>query len=151
MKIATVALAPVAIMMLANCTGSTNPAEATLFDNIANLQSGEYDSQLAAKEAQAQAIINANNATEGRINQMESQRASNAAVIASLRGQVADLRAEIGAAKGKMSGNAAATAQLNSLDSQAIAVQRDVEAGGDAEIARAELSRIRSAVRALSA
>lgn len=151
MKLAKFALTPAAFLILANCTGSTNPAEAGLFDNIANLQSGEYDRQIAAKEAQAQAIINANNATEARIGNMENQRSNNAALIATLRGQVAELRAEIGNAKASQAGNAAVIAQLDSLDSQAVAVQRDVEAGGDAGIARAELNRIRSAVRALSA
>jgi predicted nucleic acid-binding Zn-ribbon protein len=141
---------PLGLVVLSNCTGTTDPGDATVFDNIANLSSGEYDRQLATKEAEAQAIINANNATQARITNLDAQRASNASTIASLQSQVASVRAEIAAARSRASGNAAATAQLANLEGQLSAVQRDVSSGGDAGIARAELSRIRSAVRALS-
>lgn len=135
---------------LANCTGTTDPRDANIFDNVANLSSGEYDRQIEAKNREADAIIAANNATQGRIQNLEGQRAANAAAISSLRGEVASLRAQIAAARASAAGDPAKTAQLAALESQAVAVERDVSGGGDASIARAELGRIRSAVRALS-
>ena len=132
---------------LAGCTGSTDPATATLFDNVRNLNSGEYDRQIYAKRAEANSIIAANDRSRANIARMESQRSANASTIASLRGQVASLRSQIASAKAS---NPGAAAQLNALNSQVSAVQSDVSAGGDPSVASAELARIRRAVVALS-
>lgn len=135
---------------LVACTGDTDPLTANVFDNIANIESGEYDNQIAAREAEAQAIINANNQSRGRINNLENQRAANVSTIASLRGDIATARAEIAQARARLAGNQAATARLAQLEGQVSAVQSDASSGGDPTVARAELGRIRAAVRALS-
>ena len=142
------ALSPVLALGLSACTGSTDPATATLFDNIRNLNSGEYTRQINAKQSQANALRGANARSRANIARMESQRAANASTIASLRGQAAALRSQISAAK---AANPGASAQLNALSSQVSAVQSDLSSGGDPGVAAAELRRIRSAVRALSA
>jgi hypothetical protein len=147
MKLQTSVIAITSALALANCTGSTDPTTATVFDNFKNIQSGEYDRQIAGKEAEARSIINANNASQGRLTGMERSRAANSAAISNLRGQISGARAEVARARVK---NPGASAQLAGLDRQLVAVQRDVESGGDAGVARAELGRIRSAVRALS-
>lgn len=139
-----------AALTIAGCTGTRNPEDANIFDNISNLSTGVYQEEVAVREAQAQAIINANNATQGRIDNLDNQRQANASVLASLRGEVATVNAEIAAARAKLAGNAAASQELNALEAQVRSVNADVEAGGDASVARAELGRIRSAVRLLS-
>lgn len=142
------ALMPLFALGLTACTGSTDPATATLFDNVRNINSGEYTRQINAKQAEANAITAANNRARANIGGMESQRAANASTIASLRGQAAALRSQIDSAKAT---NPGASSQLNALSSQVSAVQSDLSSGGDPAVAAAELRRIRSAVRALSA
>lgn len=140
-----------ALVLLVNCTGATDPAEATLFDNIVNTQEGGvYDQQIAANKAEA-AALEANNAqTQSRINSLETQRANNNAALASLRSQVSAVRSEISSARASLAADPAKTAQLAQLEQQVAAVQRDAEAGGDPTVASNELNRIRSAVRLLS-
>lgn len=142
--------AGLAMAALTGCSGETDPRKANVFDNIHNLNSGEYDRQVAAKEAEAQRIINANARSQRNIDQLRRTQASNASTIAALRSEIAAVRGEISGAKAKLAGNAAATRQLNQLSSQLTAVQNDVSRGGDAGVARSELKRIRAAVRALS-
>lgn len=135
---------------LTACTGSTDPATGTVFDNFRNLQSGEFDRQIADKQAQADAIIAANNRSRQRIGSLEQQRASNASALPRLRAELASVRSEIAAARAAAQGNPARLSQLSALESQARAIDSDVARGGDASIASRELSSIRSAVRALS-
>lgn len=141
---------PIIALGLTACTGSTDPATGTVFDNFRNLQSGEFDRQIAAKQAQARSIEAANARSQSRINTLERQRASNASAIAGLRGQVSSLRSQISAARAANAGNAGAQAQLAALNSQVNAVNAELASGGDASIARSELLRIRAAVAALS-
>lgn len=141
---------PIIALGLTACTGSTDPATGTVFDNFRNLQSGEFDRQIAAKQAQARSIEAANARSQSRINTLERQRASNASAIAGLRGQVSSLRSQISAARAANAGNAGAQAQLAALNSQVNAVNAELASGGDASIARSELLRIRAAVSALS-
>lgn len=151
MKKLAISLSALSALALSNCTGATDPADATFFDNLVNTQKGGvYDQQIAAKEAEAAALVRANNNSRTRINSLESQRKNNAATIASLRGQVSAVRAEIAQARAKLAGDQAATAQLSQLDRQALAVQKDVDNGGDPGVARRELDQIRSTVRLLS-
>ncbi len=60
------------------------------------------------------------------------------------------MRAEIANARAKLAGDEAARARLAQLDRQAVAVQNDVDNGGDPGVARKELDQIRSTVRLLS-
>ncbi|WP_299845586.1 hypothetical protein [uncultured Roseovarius sp.] len=151
MKKIAISLSTMSALALANCTGATDPADATFFDNLVNTQKGGvYDQQIAAKEAEAAAIARSNSNTRTRINSLESQRKNNAATIASLRGQVSSVRAEIANARAKLAGDEAARARLAQLDRQAVAVQNDVDNGGDPGVARKELDQIRSTVRLLS-
>lgn len=141
-------IAAVAMLIVAGCTGSTDPATATLFDNISNLSSGEYDNQLAAKEAEAASIVQANAARQSQISALESQRSANSAQINSLRSQIASVEAEI--SRARSSATPAQSAQLDALEVQVRAVEVEANNGADPSIVRSELGRISSAVRALS-
>lgn len=142
---------PVAAMLgLAACTGSTDPQTASVFDNYRNLQTGEYDRQIAAKDAQAAAIISNNRAAEGRIDRMQGQRAANASQIAALTSQIAAVRAEAASARRQLAGDPAGTARLQQLESQITAIQADVGAGANPAASRAELSQVSAAIRALT-
>lgn len=138
------------VVGLAGCTGSTNPETAHLFDNIRNLQTGEYDRQIAAKDAQAQAIIANNRASEARIGQMQRQASSNSAQISALRSQISSVRAEAATARSRVAGDPAKSAQLNRLEGQITAIQADVNAGGDPAVSRRELNQVSAAIRALT-
>ncbi|WP_434618444.1 hypothetical protein [Tabrizicola sp. M-4] len=138
------------VLGLAACTGSTDPTTATLFDNIRNLNSGEYDRQIAAKDAEAAAIIANNRAAQSRISGLESQSASNSQTIAALRSQIAAVRGQASSARAAVAGDPAKVARLNALEGQINAVQADVNAGGDPGVARAELNRVSAAIRALA-
>lgn len=135
---------------LAGCTGSTDPTEATVFDNIRNINSGEYDRQIAAKEAEADAIVAANEARQRNISSLEGQRAANAETIAALRAEIAQLQAEAAAVRASAGSDAATIQQIDRIDTQLVAVRNDVDAGADPAVVRNELGRIRSAIRALS-
>ncbi|WP_444462154.1 hypothetical protein [Rhodobacter capsulatus] len=137
-------------VILSGCSGSTDPETAHLFDNMRNLNNGEYDRQIAAKDAEAAAIIRNNNSAQARIGGLQSQTASNAQAIASLKSQIAAVRGEAAAARAQVAGNPAKLAQLNALEGQINAVQADVEAGGDIAVTRAELRRLSASIRALA-
>lgn len=140
----------VAVAGLAACTGSTNPETATVFDNYRNLQSGEYDRQIAAKDAQAAAIIANNRAAQGRIDRMQGQVAANSSQIAALKSQIASVRAQAANARSKVAGDAGKMARLQQLEGQISAIQSDLNAGGDPAVSRAELSQVSAAIRALT-
>lgn len=82
------------LVTVAACTGSTDPATATLFDNINNLNSGEYDRQIASNKAQANAIIAQNQAAEQRNAQLAAQKNANQQQINALRSQIAEVKAQ---------------------------------------------------------
>lgn len=147
---ASLACAGCMTVTLAGCTGSTDPATASLFDNIANLQSGEYDRQIAAKDAEAAAIIANNRAAESRIGGLQAQSASNQQKIAALRSQIAAVRGQAAAARSQIAADPAKVARLNQLEGQINAVQADANRGGDPDVARAELNRVSAAIRALA-
>ena len=139
------------VLVLANCTGATDPADANVFDNFVNTQrGGVYDQQIAARNAEAAALRINNRNTQSRINTLDRQSRSNADTIAALRSEVASVRAEIASARSRLGSGSPEAAQLASLDRQALSVQRDVESGGDASVARRELSQIRATVRQIS-
>lgn len=135
-------------LTVAGCTGSTDPATATLFDNIANISSGEYENQLAAKEAEAASIVRANNARSAQISSLERQQSANSSQISALRRQIASVEADIDRARS--SASPAEAAKLDALAVQVRAVEADANNGADPSVVRGELSRISAAVRALS-
>ncbi|MHA6325219.1 hypothetical protein [Roseivivax sp. CAU 1753] len=147
-SVATLALVPTLVLTLAGCTGSTDPETATVFDNMANTNSGEYDRQLAEKEAEAAAIGWDSDDIRADIATLEQQSAANSSRIAALRGQVASVRQEI--SRARVGASASDTARLGQLDRQAAAVQAEIDRGIDPSIASAELESIRAALRALS-
>ncbi|NOD64591.1 MULTISPECIES: hypothetical protein [unclassified Ruegeria] len=140
----------VSVITVAGCTGSTDPTTATLFDNIANLNSGEYDRQIAQNKAQADAILAQNKAAEQRNAQLAAQRDANQSEINALRQQIADVKAQGAKARAASASDPAKLQQVQALDSQLNAVERDVAAGASPSVVRSELSRIKSAYRALS-
>jgi serine phosphatase RsbU (regulator of sigma subunit) len=140
----------IVVAALSGCTGTTNPAEAGLFDNIRNLNSGEYDRQIAAKEAEAAAITRSNASMQAGINAMETQTQANASSIASLKAELASLRAEAAAARAKVGSDPVRAGKLDRLDSQIAAMQADVSGSGDPAALRAEMARTRAAIRALA-
>ncbi len=140
----------VAVTAVAGCTGSTDPTTATLFDNIANLNSGEYDRQIANNKAQADAIIAQNKAAEQRNAQLAAQSNANKAEIDSLRRQIADVKAQGAKARAASASDPVKLQQVQALDNQLNAVERDVNSGASSAAISSELNRIKSAYRALS-
>lgn len=140
----------VSLIALAGCTGSTDPTTATLFDNIANLNSGEYDRQIAQNKAQADAILAQNKAAEQRNAQLAAQRNANQSEINALRQQIAEVKAQGAKARAASASDPVKLQQVQALDNQLGAVERDVSSGADPSVVRNELNRIKSAYRALS-
>ncbi len=140
----------VSLIAIAGCTGSTDPTTATLFDNIANLNSGEYDRQIANNKAQADAIIAQNRAAEQRNAQLAAQRDANSTEIASLRQQIAEVKAQGAQARAASASDPVKLQQVQALDNQLSAVERDVNSGASASVVSSELNRIKAAYRALS-
>lgn len=134
--------------LLAGCSGSTDPATAHLFDNVQNLNSGEYDRQIAAKESEAAAIARSNRTMEANVTAMQGQARQNDATIAALRAEIAAARVDASAMRLRVSGDPAKAERLSQLEGQIVAVEAD-SATGDATVLRGELARIRSAIRAL--
>lgn len=136
--------------LVAGCTGSTDPATASLFDNIKNLNSGEYDRQIAEKDRQAQAIIANNNAAQSRIDSKQRQSAANRSQISSLRSQVSRVRSQASAARAQIGSDPAKLQRLNALESQLSGIQADVNAGSVSSATQSELRRVSSAISALT-
>jgi chromosome segregation ATPase len=139
-----------AVICLAACTGSTDPTTASLFDNVRNLQTGEYDRQIAAKDAEAAAIIANNRAAQTRISGLEAQTSSNNQAIAALRSQISAVRGQASSARTAVAGDPAKLARLSQLEAQINGVQADVNRGADPAVASAELNRVSAAIRALA-
>lgn len=144
------ALFVTSLSTLVGCTGETDPAKAGLFDNIANLNSGEYNRQIAVKDAEANAIIANNKASEQRIAGLQRQSSANASQISSLRGQIASTRAQASAARAKVGSDPAKVSRLNALESQLSSIQSDVNAGSVSSATRTELTRVSAAISALT-
>ena len=141
-------LGPTAVaLLLAGCTGSTNPADAGLFDNIRNLETGEYDRQIAAKEAEAAAITRANANIAADNSAKKAQAVSNSALIADLKAEIRALRMELSAIRSRGSAD---PAKLDRIEGQIAAVEADLAGGGDPSPLSAEVRRLTLAVRALA-
>ena len=137
-------------LALTGCTGSTDPAEAGLFDNIKNLSTGEYDRQIAEKDAQAAAIIANNNASQARINQKRSQSAANSGEIQALRNQLNKVQAQASAARAQVASDPVKLQKLNALDGQLRGIRSDVNSGAVSSATRSELNRVSAAISALT-
>lgn len=135
---------------LAGCTGSTDPETASLFDNIKNLNSGEYDRQIAEKDREAQAIIANNQASQRRIASKERQVSSNAGEISGLRSRLSQVKAQAAAARVKVASDPAKAQRLNALEAQLSGIQSDVNSGAVSAATRSELNRVSSAISALT-
>lgn len=61
------------LTMLAGCTGEINPAKASLFDNLKNISSGEYDRQISEQNEEVEKIIASNKAARKNISSLETQ------------------------------------------------------------------------------
>ena len=138
----------VAAALLAGCSGSNDPATAHLFDNVQNLNSGEYDRQIAGKEAEAAAITRSNRAMEANVAVLQGQARQNEATISALSAEIAAARADASAMRLRVGGDPAKAERLSQLENQIVAVESDASSG-DATVLRGELTRIRSAIRAL--
>ena len=139
-----------ALIVLASCSGSTDPTNANVFDNMQNLQSGEYDRQIAVKDQEVAAIVANNQASEVRISGLSARSDANARQIAALRAKISAVRGEAAAARAKFSDDPAKLTILSNLENQITAVQADVDQGSDAAVAQAELARVSAAIRALA-
>jgi chromosome segregation ATPase len=151
MRHMTLAAASLGLVALAGCTGSTNPETAGLFDNIRNLNSGEYDRQIAQNRSQAQAILANNRAAEARIGQMERQRSANETQLAALRRQAADARAQANQARARVAGNPAQEQRVNALITQISAIEQDINSGTvEPASASRELNQITALIRTIN-
>jgi chromosome segregation ATPase len=146
----TLAAAATSALVLAGCTGETDPSQAGLFDNINNISSGEYDNQIAAGEAEAQRIVRDNQSKQSSIASLNRQENANSATTSRLKGQLASAQSELNSARAKVAGNAAKTAQLNGLQSQLSSIQKASASGGTNSVLSAELSGIRRSIRLLT-
>jgi hypothetical protein len=61
------------LIMLAGCAGEINPAKASLFDNLKNISSGEYDRQISEQNEEVEKIIASNKAARKNISSLETQ------------------------------------------------------------------------------
>ncbi len=151
MRHMTFAAASLGLVAMAGCTGSTNPETAGLFDNIRNLNSGEYDRQIAQNRSQAEAILANNRAAEARIGQMERQRAANETQLAALRRQAANARAQANQARARVAGNPEQEQRVNALITQISAIEQDIAAGTvEPASASRELNQISALIRTIN-
>lgn len=151
MRHMTLAAASLGLVAMAGCTGSTNPETAGLFDNIRNLNSGEYDRQIAQNRSQAEAILANNRAAEARIGQMERQRAANETQLAALRRQAANARAQANQARARVAGNPEQEQRVNALITQISAIEQDIAAGTvEPASASRELNQISALIRTIN-
>jgi septal ring factor EnvC (AmiA/AmiB activator) len=132
-----------ATILLSACTGSTDPKTATFFDNLGNLSSGEYDRQIADKQAEAAGLQQESAARQQQVAALEQQRARNASAISGARRDLASAKAAAANDPGQLAQLDQLTVQLNSAE----AAERR---GADPAATRSELKRIQDAIRAIS-
>ena len=75
---------------------------------------------------------------------------SDASEIASLRQQIAEVKAQGAQARAASASDPVKLQQVQALDNQLSAVERDVNSGASASVVSSELNRIKAAYRALS-
>jgi hypothetical protein len=137
-------------LLLAACEGQTDPAKAGLFDNLNNLNRGEYNRQIAANEATAAQIVRDNQRSQASIGQLQSQKSANNATAGRLRGQISAARADLASARSRASGDPVKLARLSQLEKQISSVQQASTSGASEGVLSNELSSIRASIRAVS-
>ena len=85
----------VALLLLAGCTGSDNPAEGNLFDGIANLADGGYQKRLDEREAKLDAAEQRQTALQGDAAAAEQRRDQAGASLAAAEAQLASLDGDL--------------------------------------------------------
>lgn len=149
MKLKALISSALGCILLAGCEGETDPSKANIFDNLRNIETGEYDRQIAANDAEVERIIASNNAAQRNINSLEAQKASNSREIASLRSEIASLKSRLSALRSSSAGQANA-AQVSALEGQVKAIEADLNAGASPKTLRSELRNISAAISAFS-
>jgi hypothetical protein len=140
----------VSVLALAGCTGETDPAKAGLFDTIRNVETGEYDRQIAQGKSEAARIIADNRRQEASIANLSNQKRANTATSNRLRSQIASVQAQLSAAKAKVAGDPAKLARLNQLGRQLASVRAASQAGGSSSALSAEVASVKRAIRLLA-
>jgi len=138
------------VLVLAGCTGETDPSKAGLFDNLNNINTGEYDNQIAQGRAEAARIIRDNKAREASIANLNNQQRANSATAGRLRSKIASVQSQLSSAKANAAGDPAKLARLNQLGGQLSSVQAASQNGGSQSALNAELDSIRRSIRLLS-
>ena len=149
MKLKAFSLLALGCILLTGCEGQTDPSKANIFDNLRNIETGEYDRQIAKNDAEVERIIASNNAAQRNINSLEAQKVSNSTEIASLRSEIASLKSRLSALRSSSAGQANA-AQVSALEGQVKAIEADLNAGASPKTLRSELRHISAAISAFS-
>lgn len=149
MKLKALFSSALGLVLLAGCEGETDPSKANIFDNLRNIETGEYDRQIASNDAEVDRIIASNTASQRNINSLESKKASNSAEIASLRSEISALKSRLNALRNSEAGQANAS-QVSALEGQVTAIEADLNAGASPRTLRSELRHISAAISAFS-
>lgn len=149
MRLKSVFSSAIGCILLAGCEGETDPSKANIFDNLRNIDTGEYNRQIAANESEVERIIASNNAAQRNINSLEANKTSNSREIASLRSEIAMLRSRLSALRSSAVGKTNA-AQVSALEGQVTAVEADLDAGASPKTLRSELRNLSTAISAFS-
>ena len=149
MKLKALTISALGCMLLAGCEGETDPSKANIFDNLRNIETGEYDRQIATNDAEVERIISSNRAVRRDINTLETQKVSNSSEIASLRREIASLKTRLNALRSSSAGQANA-GQISALEGQVKAIEADFNAGASPKTLRSELQNISAAISAFS-
>ncbi|WP_391480707.1 hypothetical protein [Nereida sp. NH-UV-3] len=149
MKLKALISSALGCILLAGCEGETDPSKANIFDNLRNIETGEYDRQISTNDAEVERIIASNNAAQRNINSLETQEASNSREIGLLRSEIASLKTRLSALRSSSAGQANGL-HVSALEDQVTAVEADFNAGANPKTLRSELRNISAAISALS-
>lgn len=150
MKVKSVIVTVLGCIVLVGCVGETDPSKANIFDNIRNIETGEYDRQIEANDAEVERIIARNKAAERNISSLEKQQSFNSREIDSLRIELEALKSRLNALRNSSAGKSNAT-QVSVLERQVEAIESDLTSGASPKTLRSELRNISAAISALSA
>lgn len=149
MKLKSVISSALGCILLAGCEGETDPSKANIFDNLRNIETGEYNRQIEANDSDVERIIASNNAAQRNINSFEAQKASNSSEIALLRNEISTLKSRLSALRSSAAGQTNAV-QVSVLEGQVTAIEADLNAGASPKTLRSELRNISAAISAFS-
>ena len=149
MSLKLVFLSAMGCILLAGCEGETDPSKANIFDNLRNIETDEYNRQIASNEAEVERIIASNNAAQRNINSLEANQASNSREITLLRSEIAALKSRLSALRSSAAGQTNA-AQVSALEGQVTAIEADLNAGASPKTLRSELRNLSKAISAFS-